>query len=104
MRDILLYVLAYLIGSIPVSKGLKKLRLKGKGPVWAKLGLDFLKGAAAVTLAHAVSPTDEPDWVLAGFLAILADEFPFYSKFKGIHGFGVTFGVFAALIGWLLTR
>ena len=98
MEDFLVYLGAYLLGTIPTGSLLKK------GGPRVKFGLDFVKGAVAVTLAHLVSPHDEPDWVLAGFLAIVGDEFPFHSKFKGVRGLGVTVGVFAAILGWLLTR
>ncbi len=99
MEDLLVYVGAYLIGTIPTKTRSKK----GRG-FWIKFILDGLKGAAAVTLARLVSPHDEPDWVLSGFLALAGDEFPFHSKFKGVRGLGVTVGVFAAILGWLLAR
>jgi glycerol-3-phosphate acyltransferase PlsY len=118
--DLILYVGAFLIGSIPFGYGLVKifkktdLRTKGAGHtgvtnVWkvagAPLGLltlilDILKGAAAVSLAHTLSPADQPDWILAGFLALVADEFPVFLKFKGGRGIGTAVGVFAALLFW----
>jgi glycerol-3-phosphate acyltransferase PlsY len=101
MEDILLYVGAYLLGTVPVGKLGKA---KGKAVFWTRFGLDLFKGALVVTIAHAVSPHDEPDWVLAGFLGILGDRFPFHSKFKSDVSFGTTMGVFAGVIGWLLTR
>ncbi len=104
MEDVLLYIAAYLLGTVPMGKLLKGRKFPKKSAAWFRLSLDLLKGAAAVTLARAVSPTDEPDWVLAGFLAILGDRFPFHSKFKADPAFGTTLGTFAALIGWLLTR
>lgn len=124
MEDILLYLGAYLLGSIPmghlvmrVSKGID-LRKNGNGrigmaEVWrtagAKIGLltlvlDILKGAAAVSLARAISPGDQPDWVLAGFLALVGDEFPVFFKFKGTRGIGVSVGVFAALLYWMMHK
>jgi glycerol-3-phosphate acyltransferase PlsY len=101
MEDILLYIGAYLLGTVPVSKFCKG---KRKAAFWTRFGLDILKGAIVVTIAHAGSPHDEPDWVLAGFLAILGDRFPFHSKFKSDASFGTTVGAFAGVIGLLLTR
>lgn len=102
MMDFLVYAAAYLIGSIPMGRLLKKGK-KGSAKQ-LKFVLDMAKGAAAVTLARLASPHDESDWVLAGFLAMMADEFPFYSKFKGVRGLGVMIGVFTAILGWLLAR
>ena len=99
MEDLLVYLGAYLLGTIPTGSLFKK-----KKDSRVKFILDLLKGAAAVTLARFVSPHDEPDWVLAGLLGMLGDEFPFHSKFKGTRGIGVTIGVFAAILGWLLRR
>ena len=102
MMDFLVYAAAYLIGSIPMGRLLKKGK-KGSAKQ-LKFVLDMAKGAAAVTLARLASPRDEPDWVLSGFLAMMADEFPFYAKFKGVRGLGVTIGVFGAILVWLLSR
>lgn len=113
MKDLLLYAAAFLLGSIPtgILTGMllgKSSKKKAGGPFapasLMKFTWDVLKGALAVTLAHAVSPDDEPDWVLAGFLAVMGDEFPAFSKFKGTRGLGTTVGVFAGLIFWLLTK
>lgn len=101
MEDILLYFSSYLLGTLPAAKLVKG---KGRAGFWAIFALDLFKGAMVVTLAHAISPHDEPDWVLAGFLAILGDRFPFFSHFKSEASFGTTVGVFAGVIGWLLTR
>lgn len=99
MEDLLVYLGAYLLGTIPTDSLSKK-----KKDFRVKFILDLLKGAASVTLARLASPQDEADWVLAGFLGILGDEFPFHPKFKGTRSIGVTIGVFAAILGWLLRR
>ena len=124
MDDLILYLAAFLIGSIPfgyfVAKTIKKIDLRKQGSgdvgvtnVWkvagAQLGLlvlilDILKGGAAIFLAHRLSPKDQPDWVLAGFLALLADEFPIFLKFKGGRGIGVSIGVFSSLLYWMMTK
>ncbi|HEY5037487.1 MAG TPA: glycerol-3-phosphate acyltransferase [bacterium] len=124
MEDLFIYLAAYLIGSIPIGylliKGFKKINLRKKGSgqidmanVWkvagAKWGLltlafDILKGASAILLARVISPTDQPDWVLAGFLVLLGDEFPVYLKFKGGKSIGVSLGVFGSLLFWMLVK
>jgi glycerol-3-phosphate acyltransferase PlsY len=104
MDDVISYLGAYLIGSIPMVFLLKKLKVSSNlfGPL--RTVLDISKGVSAVSLSRLVSPTDQPDWVLAGFLALLGDEFPVYLKFKGMRGRGVTLGVFAALLFWMLVK
>jgi acyl phosphate:glycerol-3-phosphate acyltransferase len=124
MEDLIVYLGAYLIGSIPIGfllmKGFKKinLRRKGNGQIdWTNirkvagaqwglltLVLDIVKGALAILLARAISPTDQPDWVLAGFLVLLGDEFPVYLKFKGSRSVGVSVGVFGSLLFWMLVK
>jgi glycerol-3-phosphate acyltransferase PlsY len=106
MKDLIIYAGAYLLGSIPTAK----LAGKGKpGKGWKKhftlkAGLDVLKGAAAVTLGHLISPGDAPDWVFAGFLCLLADEFPVFNRFQGGRSLGTLVGVFGALLYWMLSR
>ena len=124
MEDLILYLGAFLIGSIPFGYLLVKifkkidLRKQGSGHVGATnvwkvagvplglltLGFDILKGGAAIFLAHGLSPKDQPDWVLAGFLVLLADEFPLFLKFKGGRGIGVSIGVFASLLYWMMAK
>jgi acyl phosphate:glycerol-3-phosphate acyltransferase len=119
MDDLFEYLAAYLIGSIPTGLLLLKLR-KGKraGPygmlsLWKKFGaawgapallLEILKGAAPVFLAHRLSPGDPSDMAMAGFLVLMGDEFPVFTKLKGDRSIGVTLGVFAALLYCLLTK
>jgi glycerol-3-phosphate acyltransferase PlsY len=124
MDDLLLYLGAYLIGSLPlgylVLKGFKEidLRKKSNGPLslpqlWKITGAPFglfililnvLKGGTAIYLARTISPTDQPDWILAGFLALLGDEFPVFLKFKGFRDMGVAVGVFGSLLFWMMNK
>jgi glycerol-3-phosphate acyltransferase PlsY len=113
-----------LIGSVPIGylvlKTFKKidLRKKSNGPLslsqlWKITGLPFglfmlvlnvLKGGAAIYFARTISPTDQPDWILAGFLALLGDEFPVFLKFKGFRDIGVAVGVFGSLLFWMMNK
>ena len=124
MDDFIVYLGAFLMGSVPFGylliKIFKKTDLRTKGDqhtgvtnVWKVGGtplglltliLDVLKGVAAVSLARSLSPTDQPDWVLAGFLVLAADEFPVFLKFKGGRGIGTAVGVFAALLFWMMVK
>ena len=124
MSDLILYLGAYLIGSIPVDylvlKGFKNidLRKKGNSPIgialiWKMTGtplgflllaLNVVNGGAAILLAHTLSPTDQPDWILGGFLTLAGDEFPVFLKFKGYRNIGVSVGVFGSLLFWMMTK
>jgi glycerol-3-phosphate acyltransferase PlsY len=123
MEDLLLYLGAYLIGSIPVDylvlKGFKGIQLGKEGGrigatrVWKLAGapfgllalaLDAVKGAAAIFWAHALSPADQPDWVLAGLLALLGDEFSVFLKFKGDRAIGTIVGVFGSILFWMMAK
>jgi|GEM_PF-2224821 glycerol-3-phosphate acyltransferase PlsY len=124
MQDLLLYLGAYLIGSIPVGFLIlktfrnidmrkvfdrpltlsQKLKITGIPLGLLVLALNVLKGVAAILLARTLSPTDQPDWILAGFLTLLGDEFPVFLKFKGYRDIGVSVGVFASLLFWMMTK
>ena len=124
INTLLFTVAAYLIGSIPTGSlllgwALGKARgKKGNGStgflqIWKQAGpglgllamfLEILKGAVAVSIAHRLSPTDPPDMVMAGFLVLVGTEFPIFSKFKGSPSIGVTVGVFASILLWMLAR
>jgi glycerol-3-phosphate acyltransferase PlsY len=124
MDDLLLYLGAYLIGSVPVDylvlKCFKKidLRKKGDGPIgmaqmweitgmrlgFLLLALNVVKGGLAILLAHTLSPTDQPDWILAGFLTLAGDEFPVFLKFKGYRNVGVGLGIFGSLLFWMMSK
>jgi len=113
--NILILILAYLLGSIPFSHIFPK--LKGKdvrsggsknigatnalvvaGPLMGALALigDVGKGILAVYLAQQLSGNL---WVvaLAGILAIVGHDFSIFLKFKGGKGIATTGGVLLAL-------
>jgi glycerol-3-phosphate acyltransferase PlsY len=111
MKDILIFLLAFLIGSIPFgiiiakSKGvdLKKvgsgnigatnvLRSIGKYPALLTLLGDVLKGTAAVALGRyfGSGPFFEG---LVGFCAILGHNFSLFLGFRGGKGVATSFGV-----------
>jgi acyl phosphate:glycerol-3-phosphate acyltransferase len=123
MDDLIEYLSAYLIGSIPVGsllfKFFRKVYLRktatgiGEAEVWKVAGsglgmvmvvLDILKGASAVFLAHKISPVDPPDMVVAGFLVLMGDQFPIFLKFKGNRNLCTLIGVFAALLACLMVK
>jgi glycerol-3-phosphate acyltransferase PlsY len=109
-----LVVAGYLLGSVPFGLVLTRmfgagdlrqigsgnigatnvLRTGRKGLAVATLLLDLLKGAAAVWLAYAVSPTDAP---LAGAAAVLGHLYPVWLKFRGGKGVATLMGVVVAL-------
>lgn len=108
MDDLMDYLAAYLIGS--ASAGWLVLKVYGRrgkaGTGWgvALAILNIIKGAVPVFVARTLSPTDPPDMVVAGFLAILGDRFPLYFRFKGSPSFWVIPGVFASLLYCMLAK
>lgn len=110
-----LFVIGYLIGSIPVGLLLAKraghgdIRKLGSGNIGATnvlrtgdkklalltLLLDMAKGTAAVLLAKFVMTFDAG--LLAGVGALLGHVFPVWLKFKGGKGVATTLGVLLAI-------
>ncbi len=118
--NIVVLIIAYLLGSLPFGYVLTKLFHKidireygskniGATNVLRVLGwraalpvfiLDFAKGLVAVLLAKAVS--DVPAVYLgAGFLAMVGHSFPVFLKFRGGKAAATGIGVLAALSGWV---
>ena len=112
--SIAVFLLAYLLGSIPFgllltrAAGLGDIRDIGSGNIGATnvlrtgnkklaaltLFLDFLKGVAAVLIAAAIDPTLAQIAVLG---AVLGHMFPLWLKFKGGKGVATGIGVITAL-------
>lgn len=111
--DILILIVAYLIGCIPfgiiVAKysGLGDITKQGSGNIGAtnvtrlggkKLGaatllLDGLKGILAIILAKVISTNGESLQFYAAAIAVLGHIFPVFLKFKGGKGVATTLGV-----------
>lgn len=127
---IVLFIIAYLIGSIPFglllaqAAGLGDIRNIGSGNIGATnvlrtgnkklaaltLLLDILKGVVAVLLAQMVMTFDAG--LLAGLGVLLGHVYPVWLKFKGGKGVATALGVLIAinpLLGgscialWLIT-
>ena len=119
--NVILLVIAYLLGSLPFGYLMSKYFLKtdirkhGSGNIGAtnvlRVGgwkaalpvflLDALKGFAAVYLAKYFSDLPEI-FLAAGFLAMLGHSFPIFLKFKGGKAAATGVGVLAAVSGWAL--
>ena len=123
LKFFLLYILAYLIGSIPSAVWLGKLfhgkdvREMGSGNAgtmnairvfgwptgFAVFTIDFLKGVLAVMLPillkmetpYAVQLTNLQ--VICGFMAIIGHIFPAFADFRGGKGVATIFGIMAVL-------
>ncbi len=116
MIEIVFFLFAYLLGSVPFGLLLCKyggygdIREIGSGNIgatnvlrtgnkWLALAtflLDTLKGAAAVLIAFCYK---EADWFIwgAGLCAILGHMYPVWLKFKGGKGVATTIGTLFAL-------
>ena len=117
LTALLLFVVAYLLGSIPFGLIIAKLfggedvRKSGSGNIGATnvarvvsplagvltLALDAAKGWAAVWLASRVTHGAANLMVIAGLLALVGHCFPVWLRFRGGKGVATAAGVFAAL-------
>ena len=117
ITPILLYLVSYLLGSIPFGLILGKIfggadvRRAGSGNIGATnvarvvgplpgvltLALDAGKGWLAVWLAGRVMHADAGVMVTAGFFALLGHCFPVWLKFRGGKGVATAAGIFGAL-------
>ncbi len=115
MTEALVFLLAYLLGSIPFgvlitrALGLGDLRAIGSGNIGATnvlrtgnraaaaatLLLDGAKGGVAVLVARAL--VGEPAALVAGFAAFLGHLFPVWLGFRGGKGVATFLGVLLAL-------
>lgn len=127
MNLLILFLLAYVIGSIPTAYWIGKLFFKidirehgsknmgasntfrVMGPVWGVvvLVIDLFKGVAAVQLAGAVQETDfmggeKQLWqLLFGLSAVAGHIFPLFAGFRGGKGVATLFGVVVAIQPWI---
>ncbi|MCB4824462.1 glycerol-3-phosphate 1-O-acyltransferase PlsY [Roseicella aerolata] len=119
MSALLALALGYLLGSIPwgllltKAAGLGDIRSIGSGNIGATnvlrtgnkalaaatLGLDILKGVAALLIANAL--WGETAGLVAGFGAMLGHAFPAWLGFKGGKGVATGGGVLLAAAWWL---
>ena len=115
MTDWQLYLLSYLLGSIPFgllltrAAGLGDIRKVGSGNIGATnvmrtgrkglgvatLLLDAGKSAAAVIIARVLGETPETV-LLCGLIAMLGHMFPIWLRFKGGKGVASVLGVYLA--------
>jgi glycerol-3-phosphate acyltransferase PlsY len=116
-KTLLLFPLAYLLGSIPFGLILGKLfggadvRSTGSGNIGATnvarvagplpgiltLALDAGKGWLAVWLANRMTHGDAAVMVVCGIFALVGHCFPVWLRFRGGKGVATAAGIFAAL-------
>ena len=117
LTPILLFLVSYLLGSVPFGLILTKvflgadIRNAGSGNIGATnvarvagpllgvltLTLDAGKGWLAVWLADRMTHGEAGVMVMAGFFALLGHCFPVWLKFGGGKGVATAMGIFAAL-------
>ncbi len=73
------------------------MRVAGKGAGAAALLLDAAKGAAAVLLAHALSPAGSTLPAAAAVVVVLGHLFPVFYSFRGGKGVATALGAFLVL-------
>lgn len=126
MKEILLIVVAYMIGSIPTSVWVSKyffgidIREYGSGNAGAtnsfrvmgpRLGtlvmvVDMLKGLAAVKLAYLLPFYVDNEFARTGFqiglglAAVLGHIFPIWADFRGGKGVATLFGLVLGISPW----
>ena len=119
LQKILVWMLAYLLGSIPFgilwSYLMKRIDVREHGSgrtggtnVWRSAGFpaalltaifDGLKGAMAIALAHSVG-LSVWDIAVAGTMAVLGHNYSIFLGFRGGAGTGTSVGVSSAL--WVI--
>ena len=119
LRQLLVIIIAYLIGSIPFgylivrSKGGGDIRETGSGGTGATnvtrragkaagvitLALDALKGSVAVLLAQTLADGPDVNWTVAAaaIATIVGHIFPVWLRFRGGKGVATGVGVFLIL-------
>jgi glycerol-3-phosphate acyltransferase PlsY len=113
MNEILILVVAYLIGSIPFGlviariAGIGDITKQGSGNIGAtnvtriggkKLGaatlvLDGIKGIIAILIARFAAPENPDLQIYAAVIAVIGHIFPVFLKFKGGKGVATTLAV-----------
>ena len=126
MNELLVIVLAYLIGSIPTSVWVSRhffgidIREYGSGnagatntfrvlgPKWGTVVMivDMLKGTAAVSLAHLLPQYASHETlflnlqICLGLAAVLGHIFPIWAEFRGGKGVATLFGLVLGISPW----
>lgn len=126
MNELLVIVLAYLIGSIPTSVWVSRqffgidIREYGSGnagatntyrvlgPKWGTVVMivDMLKGTAAVSLVHLLPQYADNETlflnlqICLGLAAVLGHIFPIWADFRGGKGVATLFGLVLGISPW----
>ncbi len=126
MNELLVIVLAYLIGSIPTSVWVSRhffgidIREYGSGnagatntfrvlgPKWGTVVMivDMLKGTAAVSLVHLLPQYADSETlflnlqICLGLAAVLGHIFPIWAEFRGGKGVATLFGLVLGISPW----
>jgi glycerol-3-phosphate acyltransferase PlsY len=126
MNELLVIVLAYLIGSIPTSVWVSRyffgidIREYGSGnagatntfrvlgPKWGTVVMivDMLKGTAAVSLVHLLPQYADSETlflnlqICLGLASVLGHIFPIWAEFRGGKGVATLFGLVLGISPW----